>query len=211
MINISVINPNSSSQVTQTIKDSASRLNHSVNYKINCYKLDKSPEGIETDDHIKEVIPRIEEFIQENQADVYIIACFSDPGLKQIKNITDSKVIGIAEASYRKSISLEAKFGIVSILENSIIRHKKYLKELGLLNWMAGDRSIGHGVNDLDNKEVYNSIFETAKNLKNKDHAKAIILGCAGMCKYKIKLEKELKLPVLDPVETAISEVIRNY
>ena len=61
MINIFVINPNSSSQVTQTIKDSVSRLNHSVNYKINCYKLDKSPEGIETDDHIKEVIPRSRE------------------------------------------------------------------------------------------------------------------------------------------------------
>ena len=130
MLTISVLNPNSSIQVTQKIRDILRNFKNSKNHKILCNMLKRSPEGIETDEDVKEVIPKIKEFVLLNKADIYIIACFSDPGLKQIKNITDSKVIGIAEASYRKSISLEAKFGIVSILENSIIRHKKYLKEL---------------------------------------------------------------------------------
>ena len=68
-------------------------------------------------------------WLSQNKADIYIIACFSDPGLDQIKKMTNSKVIGIAEASYKKSIDLNSKFGIISILENSIIRHEKYLKK----------------------------------------------------------------------------------
>jgi len=210
VLTISVLNPNSSSGVTQKIKDSFKHFKHNTNYKILCNKLDKSPIGIETDDHVKEVVPRIKEFVLENKADIYIIACFSDPGLDQIKKMTNSKVIGIAEASYKKSIDLNSKFGIISILENSIIRHEKYLKKLGLFHWLAGDRSIGLSVNDLDNKGAYDSILETADNLKNKDHAKSIILGCAGMGKYKHRLEKDIKMTVLDPVETAILEAFNN-
>ena len=81
---------------------------------------------------------------------------------------------------------------------------------MGLFHWLAGDRSIGLGVNDLDNIGAYDSILETANNLKNKDHAKSIILGCAGMGKYKHRLEKDIKMTVLDPVETAILEAFKN-
>ena len=81
---------------------------------------------------------------------------------------------------------------------------------MGLLQWLAGDRSLGLGVSELDNQSVYDSILETADNLKNKDHAKSIILGCAGMGKYKDRLEKDIKITVLDPVETAILEAFKN-
>ena len=210
MLTISVLNPNSSIKVTQKIRDILRNFKNSKNHKILCNKLNRSPEGIETDEDVKEVIPKIKEFVLLNKADIYIIACFSDPGLSKIKEITNAKVIGIAEASYKKSISLNCKFGIISILEPSIIRHKKYLKKLGIFNWLAGDRSVGLGVNGLDNKSAYDSILETAKLLKNKDHARSIILGCAGMGKYKNKLEKDIKLTVLDPVETAVSEALKN-
>ena len=72
MLTISVLNPNSSSRVTQEIKDSFRNFKNNTNYKILCNKLDKSPIGIETDDHVKEVVPRIKEFVLENKADIYM-------------------------------------------------------------------------------------------------------------------------------------------
>ena len=71
MLTISVLNPNSSSRVTQKIKDSFRNFKHNTNYKILCNKLDKAPIGIETDDVVATLWKRVSD---ERGVDSVVIA-----------------------------------------------------------------------------------------------------------------------------------------
>ena len=44
--------------------------------------------------------------------------------------------------------------------------------------------------------------------LRDEDGADVIIMGCAGMAKYRINLEKFLSVPVIDPTQAAASIAI---
>ena len=53
-------------------------------------------------------------------------------------------------------------------------------------------------------------IYNASKNLIQNEKAEAIILGCAGMAKYRESLEKKLGVKVLDPVQTSVDCAIMN-
>ena len=44
-----------------------------------------------------------------------------------------------------------------------------------------------------------------APALRDKDGADVIIMGCAGMARHRVGLEKSLMLPVIDPTQAAAS------
>ena len=54
-------------------------------------------------------------------------------------------------------------------------------------------------------------IYNASKNLIQNEKAEAIILlGCAGMAKYRESLEKKLGVKVLDPVQASVDCAIMN-
>ena len=70
---------------------------------------------------------------------------------------------------------------------------------------MAGERAIGLGVTQLAQEEVVASrMTETAERLRDEDGADVIVLGCAGMARYRASLEAHLGCPVIDPSQAAV-------
>ena len=49
--------------------------------------------------------------------------------------------------------------------------------------------------------DTFTRLTKVGTTLRDKDGAKSIILGCAGMAKYREALEFELGIPVIDPVQ----------
>ncbi|MBT6087834.1 MAG: Asp/Glu racemase, partial [Rhodospirillaceae bacterium] len=44
--------------------------------------------------------------------------------------------------------------------------------------------------------------------LRDQDGASSIILGCAGMARHREPLEAEIGMPVIDPVQAAVTMAI---
>ena len=97
------------------------------------------------------------------------------------------------------------RFGIVAILETSIPRHRRYVASLGLSARMAGEHAIGLGVTELAQEDIVaDRMTATAERLRNEDGADVIVLGCAGMARYRAPLETHLGCPVIDPSQAAV-------
>jgi allantoin racemase len=97
------------------------------------------------------------------------------------------------------------RFGVVAILEASIPRHLRYIEELGIGRRLAGERALELRVHELaDERRTWDRLVEVATALKDRDGADVVILGCAGMSRYRRRLAQQLGVPVIDPTQAAV-------
>ena len=202
---ILVINPNSSVTVTDDMARALDGFRLDGGPVIDCMTLAEGPPGIETQRHVDEVVAPLSRTIERERADAFVIACFSDPGLHAAREATSTPVFGIAQCGILAALARGERFGIVAILEGSIPRHRRYIASLGLSGRMAGERAIGLGVTALAEEDIVGArITETAERLRDEDGADVIVLGCAGMARYRAPLEAHLGCPVIDPSQAAV-------
>jgi Asp/Glu/hydantoin racemase len=206
MARILVINPNSSQSVTTSIDEALAPLRWPGGPTIDCVTLKEGPPGIETQAHIESVVEPIARRVGADTADAYVIACFSDPGLYLARETVRKPVVGIAESAILLAAGLAYRFGIIAILPTSIPRHLRYVRSLGFEHRLAGDRALGVGVEGLaDRAAVIDKIVAAGSRLRDEDGAQVVLLGCAGMGRYRPELEDRLGIPVVDPCQAAVA------
>ena len=208
---IVVINPNSSVDVTDGIDAAMQPLRFSDGPSIDCLTLKDGPPGIETQRHVDSVVGPLCDLIERegNNTDAFVIACFSDPGLHSARETTTRPVMGISESGITTALTLGEKFGIIAILPEGITRHKRYIRQMGLEGRLAGDRAIGVGVTGLSaEEEVESRMTAVGRKLIEEDGADTLIMGCAGMARYRHPLEDTLGVPVIDPSQAAVADAI---
>jgi Asp/Glu/hydantoin racemase len=211
---IVVINPNSSIDVTAGIDAAMAPLRFADGPTIDCLTLVEGPPGIETQRHVDGVVGPLCNMIQreDNGADAFVVACFSDPGLHSARETTARPVMGISECAITTALTLGERFGIMAILPASVARHKRYIRQMGLEGRLAGDRPIGVGVTGLNandaEDEVESRMTAVGRQLIEDDGADVLIMGCAGMARYRRRLEDTLGVPVLDPSQAAVAQAI---
>ena len=206
---ILVINPNSSATVTDDIARAVDGFRFEGGPAIDCLTLPEGPPGIETQRHVDEVVAPLCRAIERERADAFVIACFSDPGLHAAREATDTPVFGIAQCGIHGALARGERFGIVAILEGSIPRHRRYVASLGLSARMAGERAVGLGVTQLAQEDIVaDRMTQVAEQLRDEDGADVIVLGCAGMARYRAPLEAHLGCPVIDPSQAAVGMAI---
>ncbi|MEH6630483.1 MAG: aspartate/glutamate racemase family protein [Halopseudomonas aestusnigri] len=203
---ILVINPNSSQTVTQGIERGIESLKNLYNANITCTQIENAPKAIETKEHIAEIEPLISQLISKSNADAFVIACFSDPGVSILRQSGVSNIYGIAECGMLIAAGQPGPFGIISILPASIPRHALQVSAIGLGSRLAGDVALNLGVLELDNQDLAKPRLEKiGKQLRDEMGAKSLILGCAGMAGYRNWLQDILGIPVIDPCRAAVS------
>ena len=208
---IVVLNPNSTESVTEGIDAALDPLRLDGGPSIECATLAEGPPGIESDAHVQAVVAPIARFVasREAGAGAFIIACFSDPGLVEARGATRRPVLGMAACGVLTATALGSRFGVVSILEQAIPRHLRYYDALGLGSRLAGDRAVGIGVTGLsDESRTLDRMMATGRALRDEDGADVLVLGCAGMARYRERLEDALGIPVVDPVQAAVGMAI---
>lgn len=210
MGNILVINPNSSQRVTQSMSACLGVFDGFSAHKIICTELAASPAGIETDEHVRQVVPHLVEAAINATADAIVVGCFSDPGLDEVRAVSNVPVFGIAEAAYIAALGLGRRFGIVSLGPSSIGRHFRYLKALNFERRLAGDRSLDMTIVELVSTDVVEKVSKIAAKLRDDDGADVVILGCAGLGSYRAALQSEIGLPVIDPVQAGVALACMN-
>jgi len=206
MKSLIVINPNSSQSVTQGI-DAAIDPLRSFGIPIRCLTLAKGPPGIESQRQADLTIgPLLELAAAQQDAAGYVIACFGDPGLYALRDQTRLPVVGIQEAAVMTALTLGQRFGVIAILQKSISRHLRAFGAMGVIDRLAGDRALGLGVAELaDPERSLNAMIATGKKLRDDDGANVLIMGCAGMARYREPLQQATDLPVVEPSQAAVS------
>jgi Asp/Glu/hydantoin racemase len=208
---ILVINPNSTESVTEGIRNAVAMVPEAATARIDCVTLATGPAGIETDEHVRQVIDPLTALVRQEASDsaAIVVACFSDPGLSQVKTAIDLPVFGLGECAYRAAAASGLRFGVISILAEAIPRHRRYIRSLGLLDWLAGELAIGLGVTELaDTARVGVRLEKTGRLLRDEHGAETLILGCAGMALYRDGLEAVLEMPVIEPCQTAVAAAL---
>ena len=203
---IVIINPNSTESVTHGMNAMVERLRVPYGPAIECTTLEEGPPAIETDEHVAGVVAPICDLIlrRQEEAGAFVIGCYSDPGLREARALGTRPVFGIAESAMLTAMARGSQFGVISILEESLPRHARYVRELGFESRCAGDRAIGLGVADLsDAARTLERIRGVAELLRDEDGADVIILGCAGMAGNRRRLEEAVGLPVIEPTQAA--------
>lgn len=206
MKNLIVINPNSSQTVTKGIDAAVDPL-RSFGIPIRCLTLPEGPEGIESQRQADLTIaPLLELAEAQEDAAGYVIACFGDPGLHALRDQTRLPVVGIQEAAVMTALTLGQRFGVIAILPASIPRHLRAFGAMGVLGRLAGDRALGLGVADLaEPDKTLDAMIVTSRRLRDEDGANVLIMGCAGMARYRSTLEEATGLPVVEPTQCAVS------
>lgn len=209
MADILVINPNSSKAVTRSMEACLAPFDGN-GHSIRCIELAGAPVGIETDDHVQVVIPLLIAAVERERADAIVVSCFSDPGISAVRAASRVPVTGIAEAAYLTALGLGSRFGIVSLGQSSIDRHRRYLEKLKIEGRLAGDRSIDMTVAELMARDVVQPVTSIGSKLRDEDGADVVILGCAGLGTYRQALQVKLGLPVVDPVQAGVAIACMN-
>jgi allantoin racemase len=204
---IVVINPNSTEAVTAAIDAAMVPLRCAGGPDIVCQTLHEGPPGVESQHDADSVIEPLTRTIaaQDNSASAFVLACFSDPGLYSAREATRRPVLGIAECGILTALTLGHRFGVISILKKSVSRHLRYIGAMGVGDRLAGDLPIELGVTELgDARATLGRMKEVATRLRDAHGADVLVMGCAGMARYRDELEEAVHLPVVEPTQAAV-------
>ncbi len=203
---IIVINPNSSTEVTDGIDAALDDLRADTNAEFECLTLTEGPPGVETQSHVDSVVKPLCRLIEscDNRASAFVVACFSDPGLHSARETTRKPVLGIAESGLLTALTLGDRVGVIAILAGSIPRHSRFIRAMGIESRIAGELPVGLGVTELADENVtYTRMTDVGKRLAEEKGADVLVMGCAGMARYRTRLEDALGMPVIDPTQAA--------
>lgn len=208
---ILVINPNSSAAVTRRIDEACEPLRMSGGPAIRCVTLEEGPLGIETQRDVDSVVlPLVRSVVeQEKNYSAFVIACYSDPGLHAVRELTKKPVLGIAECGILTALTLGHKFGVLAILRQSVPRHLRHIGALGVTDRLAGELPVGLGVAELaDEMKTFQRMQAVGAKLRDEHGADVLVMGCAGMAPYRRRLEDAVGLPVVEPTQAAVAMAI---
>jgi len=205
---IVVINPNSTEAVTAAIDVAMAPLRLADGPEIVCQTLHEGPPGVESQRDSDSVIEPLCRTIaaQDNAASAFVIACFSDPGLHSAREATAKPVLGIAECGILTALTLGHRFGVISILAKSVPRHLRYIGAMGVGDRLAADLPVGLGVVELaDARATLDRMKDVGARLRDEHGADVLVMGCAGMARYRDELETALRIPVVEPTQAAVT------
>ena len=180
MSHILVINPNSTQAVTDHISWALQPFRFTGGPQLDCQTLRSGPPGIESQAHVDGISDKLLRWLEENSAyreyDAWVLACFSDPGL------------------------------LISILAKAVPRHLRQIRHLGLEHKLASDLPIEVNVVNLgDESLTFTRMCDVGQRLLHDHGAGVVIMGCAGMARYRQRLEDFLKVPVIDPTQAGVA------
>jgi Asp/Glu/hydantoin racemase len=210
MSQILVINPNSTEEVTRSMDAALDPLRRPGGPEIASVTLAEGPPGIQSQRDVDFVVPHVcRRIAADNQSDAFVIACFSDPGLHAARETTDRPVLGISEVGMTTALNLGQRIGVIAVLKQSIARHTRYFRAMGIADRVAGEVAVDLPVVELsDETKASARMLAVGRALTETHGADVLVLGCAGMARYRAALEETLGVPVIDPTQAAVGMAI---
>jgi allantoin racemase len=139
--------------------------------------------------------------------DAVVLACFGDPGLAALKEISPVPVVGMADASILQACALGGRFSIVTGGERWQSMLEEFVAGMGLSSRLASVRAVAPTGADIarNPKAAMAMLAKGCQACVKEDRADVVILGGAGLAGLAAKLASKVEVPLLDGVACAIS------
>ncbi|MGF7008843.1 aspartate/glutamate racemase family protein [Aminobacter sp. BE322] len=203
---IKLINPNTTASMTELMGEAA-RAVAAPGSEILLATSRSGAASIEGHyDEALSVLGILDQILEGDPADAYVIGCFGDPGLLAAREATASPVLGIAEAAMHAATFVATGFSVVTTLERTRVIAEHLVRNYGMQDHCRRVRATDVPVLDLDRPEsnARAVILAECEKALREDRSEAIVLGCAGMADLAQFLERELSVPVIDGVAAAV-------
>lgn len=139
--------------------------------------------------------------------DAVILACFGDPGLAALKEISDVPVVGMAEASILQACAVGKRFSIVTGGERWKAMLEEFVVAQGLGPRLASVRTVAPTGADIarNPRAALSLLARSCTACAREDGADVVILGGAGLAGLAARLGSRVAVPLLDGVACAVA------
>lgn len=158
-------------------------------------------------DDIKAINLMLKDKERLKEYDALSIACFYDPGIRELKEALNIPVIGIAQASYMLAQTYGHSFSIIVGRQKNIPKMKDNTLLYGLRDKVASWKSLDMTVEELRiyPEKAAEIADQLTKEAIEKDGAEVVILGCGALSGVEVELQKKYGIPVINPVIAGIT------
>jgi allantoin racemase len=204
-----LINPNSTASMTAAIESTAAAVAGSGTL-VEAVNPPVGPASIESEDDERRCIPLLLDEVRQSAArpghsrpDAYVVACFGDPGLDEVRRLVDVPVLGIAQAAMHAAALTAGDFSVVTSTSGTVPRGWELAKSY-TPSQCLGVYACDIPVLTIDSDpSTVGPIGDHCEAALAADGSRAIVLGCAAMAKFAGPLTKRLGVPVIDGVVAA--------
>lgn len=205
---ILIINPNTSTEMTETIHGTARRCACPTT-EVTTVNPTDGPRLIASAYDLAVQAVRVIDLVERNKDDYdcFIIACGGDPGLDACRTIARN-VIGTGESGIMSACTLAKRFSVIGTSKSGAASISQKLASLGIdQRRCASARMVGAGIGDeivRNRHEMLDVYCEVGNMCIAQDGADVLVLGCAGMSDLTHLLWKRLGIPVISGVISAV-------
>ena len=203
MTRILIVNPNCSTACSEGIDAAIAPFRYSGGPLLDVVTLGQGPPAIYSWRDWHAVVEPICRCIEVETADVFVIACASDPGIEAARTATDRPVLGVFRSAVANAVARAERFGVIAIVEASKARHLTALRAMGLEGRLAAEVALNVSMDILlDAAAARTRLIEAARRCVEAG-AETVILGCTGMAHHRAAIEVECGVPVIEPCQAA--------
>ncbi|HBK04287.1 MAG TPA: Asp/Glu racemase [Acetobacteraceae bacterium] len=203
MARILVINPNCSEACTAGISAAIAPFRFPGGPVLDVVTLKEGPPAIYTWRDWHAVVEPMCLLVERSDADAFVVACASDPGIEAVRTATARPVFGIFRSAIATAVARAERFGVIAIVEASKARHRAALRAMGLEDRLAGEVALNVSMDTLLDPDAARSALIGAGLALAKMGAETIILGCTGMAHHQAAVAEAVGLPVIEPAAAA--------
>jgi allantoin racemase len=210
MSGVLILNPNSSWSVTRAIEGIAAACLSSGSYAVE--QIDDGPPVIEDEADGRRAAELVCERLDAGHYpyDAFVVACHGDPGVAEATRMTGKPVCGIGAASFRAAAALGGRFGVITLGRQLVVSKWRQVARSGLDERCVSVEPTETGVLHVVGSEVPDlTPYVAAARRAIGQGATALVLGCAGMAPTAAAIEREVGVPVIEPVGAGIREAAR--
>jgi Asp/Glu/hydantoin racemase len=142
--------------------------------------------------------------------DAVYLACFGDPGLAALKELSPVPVVGMAEASCIEAARERKRFAIVTggVLWKPML--EEFVATLGLSQLLAVVRTVAPTGDQIaaDPDAALSLLADACAACASEDGADVVVLGGAALAGIAQRIQPRVPVPLLCSVETGAKAVI---
>jgi allantoin racemase len=206
LIRITVLNPNASAELTDTIVAAARAVSGP---RVTVTGTHPSVGVPSVESHAEEAIAAVGvlEQVREHQTDTdaFVIACFGDTGVHAAREVATCPVVGMTEAALQTACLVAHRFVVITLPPRTIAHADRVVRALGLehrCTVAAVDVPVAELVGG--STHLLDAFAATARAAMTTSGSEAVVLGCAGLADLVAPLSDALGVPVIDGVAAAV-------
>ena len=214
---LTIINPNTSEKTTEIMtKIVRGLLPFNSGWEVGGITAASGPSMITDESELREasleVVQSMMHLISRPSGppDAVIVGAIGDPGLAEIRHISDIPAFGLAESSMLEASKNGQTFGIATTTPDLVSAMEARVDELGLLKQYTGVQLTSGDPLELvaNPKTLISRLRECVDRCLGDDHAEAVIIGGGPLAAAAKDLQTLYKCPIIAPVESALRQVL---